>query len=137
MKASEKKAYHMGYQHAVAAACTLLKGIVVYRSSIWGRSEERVLNDSQINQFRKTLEGVMPKQEIFYFVREPDHMIECSENLPNTSNIDVIKMRHRIFKTYEEAKQWQNIKGIKSLEESQELNREFSRNGLDEFYGYK
>ena len=45
----------------------------------------------------------------FYFVRQPDHMIECSETLPDCCDIDVIKQKHKIFSTREEAEEYQKI----------------------------
>ena len=76
-------------------------------------------------------------EDVFYFVRRPDHMIECSKYLPKCARIDVIKRRHKIFKTYEEAEKYQAALGVKPLQERQRMNREFQQDGLDEYYGYK
>ena len=82
-------------------------------------------------------EGGVMMEDVFYFVRQPDHMIECSTYLPKCARIDVIKRRHKIFKTYEEAEKYQVALGVKPLQERQRMNREFQRDGLDEYYGYK
>lgn len=76
-------------------------------------------------------------KEIFYFVRKPDHMIECSLNLPKGSKIDIIKKTHKIFKTEEEAIKHQNVLGVRPLQERIKLNRDFNRQGLAEVFGYR
>lgn len=87
-------------------------------------------------EIKKLKEGEI-MEDVFYFVRQPDHMIECSKYLPKCARIDVIKRRHKIFKTYEEAEKYQVALGVKPLQERQRMNREFQRDGLDEYYGYK
>ncbi len=74
-------------------------------------------------------------KEIFYFVRKPDHMIECSLNLPKGAKIDIIMKTHKIFKTEEEAIKHQNVLGVRPLQERIKLNRDFNRQGLAEVFG--
>lgn len=73
----------------------------------------------------------------FYFVRQPDHMIECSDNLPNQVNLHLIKQHHKIFYTLEEALQYQKILGVEPERVRIERNKEFRQLGIDEIYGYK
>lgn len=47
-------AYVKGYEYAIDIACQVLKGLVMYRSSLFGRSEERVFDDDFIEKFRET-----------------------------------------------------------------------------------
>lgn len=47
-------AYVKGYEYAIDIACQVLKGLVMYRSSFFGRSEERVFDDDFIEKFRET-----------------------------------------------------------------------------------
>ena len=72
--------------------------------------------------------------EQFYFVRRPDNMVEYSGNLPSDCNLEVIKQKHKIFKTKEEAEEYQKIVGIPSNREK--LNKIFKEDGLDITYGY-
>ena len=72
--------------------------------------------------------------EQFYFVRRPDNMVEYSGNLPSDCNLEVIKQKHKIFKTKEEAEEYQKIVGIPSNREK--LNKLFKEAGLDITYGY-
>ena len=72
--------------------------------------------------------------EQFYFVRRPDNMVEYSGNLPSNCNLEVIKQKHKIFKTKEEAEEYQKIVGIPSNKEK--LNKLFKEAGLDITYGY-
>ena len=72
--------------------------------------------------------------EQFYFVRRPDNMVEYSGNLPSDCNLEVIKQKHKIFKTKEEAEEYQKIVGIPSNIEK--LNKLFKEAGLDITYGY-
>lgn len=73
----------------------------------------------------------------FYFLRQPDRMIECSDNLPSCCNIEVIKARHKIFKTREEAEKYQAALGVEPLSARQEMNKDFRRMGMAELYGYE
>ena len=72
--------------------------------------------------------------EQFYFVRRPDNMVEYSGTLPSDCNLEVIKQKHIIFKTKEEAEEYQKIVGIPS--NSEKLNKIFKEDGLDITYGY-
>ena len=72
--------------------------------------------------------------EQFYFVRRPDNMVEYSGNLPSDCNLEVIKQKHKIFKTKEEAEEYQKIVGIPSNREK--LNKLFKEAELDITYGY-
>ena len=72
--------------------------------------------------------------EQFYFVRRPDNMVEYSGNLPSGCNLEVIKQKHKIFKTKEEAEEYQKMVGIPSNRE--ELIKIFKEDGLDITYGY-
>lgn len=74
--------------------------------------------------------------EEFYFVREPDHMIEYSRDIATWSNLDVIKQKHKIFKTKEEALEYQKQFEILPLPERIKLNIDFAANGLHKEYGY-
>ena len=47
-------AYVKGYEYAIDIACQVLKGLVMYRRSVFGRSEERVFDDDFIEKFRET-----------------------------------------------------------------------------------
>ena len=47
-------AYVNGYNEAIDIACQVLEGLVVYRRSFFGRSEERVCDDDFIEKFRET-----------------------------------------------------------------------------------
>ena len=45
-------AYVKGYEYAIDIACQVLEGAVMYRRSVFGRSEERVFDDAFIKDFR-------------------------------------------------------------------------------------
>ena len=47
-------AYVTGYEYAIDIACRVLEGLVMYRRSFFGRSEERVCDDDFIEKFRET-----------------------------------------------------------------------------------
>ena len=47
-------AYVKGYEYAIDIACQVLEGLVMYRRSFIGRSEERVFDDDFIEKFRET-----------------------------------------------------------------------------------
>lgn len=47
-------AYVNGYNEAIDIACQVLEGLVMYRRSFFGRSEERVCDDDFIEKFRET-----------------------------------------------------------------------------------
>ena len=47
-------AYVKGYEYAIDLACQVLEGLVMYRRSFFGRSEERVCDDDFIEKFRET-----------------------------------------------------------------------------------
>lgn len=47
-------AYVKGYEYAIDIACQVLEGLVMYRRSFFGRSEERVCDDDFIEKFRET-----------------------------------------------------------------------------------
>lgn len=47
-------AYIHGYERAIDLACQVLDGLVMYRRSFFGRSEERVCDDDFIEKFRET-----------------------------------------------------------------------------------
>lgn len=47
-------AYVNGYNEAMNIACQVLEGLVMYRRSFFGRSEERVCDDDFIEKFRET-----------------------------------------------------------------------------------
>ena len=47
-------AYVKGYEYAIDIACQVLEGLVMYRRSFFGRSEERVFDDDFIEKFRET-----------------------------------------------------------------------------------
>jgi hypothetical protein len=47
-------AYVKGYEHAIDIACQVLEGLVMYRRSFFGRSEERVFDDDFIEKLRET-----------------------------------------------------------------------------------
>lgn len=47
-------AYIHGYERAIDLACQVLEGLVMYRRSFFGRSEERVFDDDFIEKFRET-----------------------------------------------------------------------------------
>ena len=47
-------AYVNGYNDAINIACQVLEGLVMYRRSFFGRSEERVCDDDFIEKFRET-----------------------------------------------------------------------------------
>ena len=47
-------AYVNGYNEAIDIACQVLEGLVMYRRSFFGRSEERVCDDDFIKKFRET-----------------------------------------------------------------------------------
>ena len=47
-------AYVNGYERAIDLACQVLEGLVMYRRSFFGRSEERVCDDDFIEKFRET-----------------------------------------------------------------------------------
>lgn len=47
-------AYVKGYEYAIDIACQVLEGLVMYRRSFFGRSEERVFDDDFIRMFRET-----------------------------------------------------------------------------------
>lgn len=46
-------AYVNGYERAIDLACQVLEGLVMYRRSFFGRSEERVFDDDFIEKFRE------------------------------------------------------------------------------------
>ena len=46
-------AYVKGYEYAIDIACQVLEGLVMYRRSFFGRSEERVCDDDFIEKFRE------------------------------------------------------------------------------------
>ena len=46
-------AYVKGYEYAIDIACQVLEGLVMYRRSFFGRSEERVFDDDFIEKFRE------------------------------------------------------------------------------------
>lgn len=46
-------AYVKGYEYAIDIACQVLEGLVMYRKSLFGRSEERVCDDDFIEKFRE------------------------------------------------------------------------------------
>lgn len=46
-------AYVKGYEYAIDIACQVLEGLVMYRRSFFGRSEERVCDDDFIKKFRE------------------------------------------------------------------------------------
>jgi hypothetical protein len=46
-------AYVKGYEYAIDIACQVLEGLVMYRRSFFGRSEERVFDDDFIKKFRE------------------------------------------------------------------------------------
>lgn len=46
-------AYVNGYNEAMNIACELLESIVMYRKSLFGRSEHRVIDDATIREFRE------------------------------------------------------------------------------------
>lgn len=54
-KVTKKEApvYMAGYTQAVEICCELLKEVVGYRKSIFGRSEQRVFDDEFIELFRE------------------------------------------------------------------------------------
>ena len=72
----------------------------------------------------------------FYFLREPDHMVECSETLPECSNLDIIKQKHLIFDTEEDALEYQRVLGVQPKSIREILNRQFEEGGLAVAYGY-
>lgn len=75
--------------------------------------------------------------EKFYFIRYPDNMIEYSENIPSSCNLNIIKQRHRIFLTEKEAIEWQKPLDIPELKEQIYFNKEFSKDiELQKLYGY-
>lgn len=45
-------AYIKGYERAIDITCQVLEGLVMYRRSFFGRSEERVFDDDFIKDFR-------------------------------------------------------------------------------------
>lgn len=47
-------AYVNGYNEAIDIACKVLKGVVMYRTSLFGRSKEIVFDDDFIRLFRET-----------------------------------------------------------------------------------
>ena len=47
------RAYVKGYEHAIDIACQVLEGLVMYRRSFFGRSEERVCDDDFIEKFKE------------------------------------------------------------------------------------
>lgn len=46
-------AYVKGYEYAIDIACQVLEGLVMYRRSFFGRSEERVFDDDFIERIRE------------------------------------------------------------------------------------
>lgn len=46
-------AYIHGYERAIDLACQVLEGLVMYRRSFFGRSEERVFDDDFIRKFKE------------------------------------------------------------------------------------
>ena len=74
--------------------------------------------------------------ETFYFVREPDHMIECSNTLPPRTNIPRIKTKHKIFNNLEDAIKWQKIIGTYDDKTAYQLNIQFIKDGMGSMYGY-
>lgn len=49
----DAQVYMTGYRQAVEVCCGLLKEVVGYRKSIFGRSEQRVFDDEFIGLFRE------------------------------------------------------------------------------------
>ena len=47
-------AYVNGYNEAIDITCKVLKGVVMYRTSLFGRSKEIVFDDDFIRMFRET-----------------------------------------------------------------------------------
>ena len=47
-------AYVKGYERAIDIACKVLEGAVMYRKSLFGRTETRVFDDDFIKNFRET-----------------------------------------------------------------------------------
>ena len=74
--------------------------------------------------------------EEFYFVREPDHMIEYSRDIAAWSDLEIVKQKHKTFKTKEEALEYQKQFEILPLPERIKLNIDFVAKGLHIEYGY-
>ena len=63
-------------------------------------------------------------------------MVECSETLPECSNLDIIKQKHLIFDTEADALEYQRVLGVQPKSIREILNRQFEEGGLAVAYGY-
>lgn len=117
--------------------CSKVMTIAEIKNGVYYMKEDK----SEFVWVDKMIEGLVedsPDKETktFYFVREPDHMIECSDCLPSGVNIEIIKQKHKIFDTQEEAENHQKELGLESEHNRAVLNKWFAESGLAEEYGY-
>lgn len=96
-----------------------------------GKSLSSFVSDSIEEQ-----EKINEEMKTFYFVRQPDHMIECSDNFTGCEDVDLIKQKHKIFDTKEEALAYQRVLGIETEAERKRLNKWFTEEGLAKEFGY-
>ena len=82
-------------------------------------------------------EKINEEMKTFYFVRQPDHMIECSDYFTGCEDVDLIKQKHKIFDTKEEALAYQRVLGIEPEAERKRLNKWFAEEGLAKEFGYE
>ena len=102
------------------------------------KNQNANMSREEYNKFQaKQVANVENKEmETFYFVRQPDHMIECSDNFTGSEDVSIIKQKHKIFKTKEEALAYQRELGIGTEADRKCLNKWFAEEGMAEEYGY-
>jgi hypothetical protein len=102
------------------------------------KNQNANMSRKEYNKFQaKQVANVENKEmETFYFVRQPDHMIECSDNFTGSEDVDIIKQKHKIFKTKEDALAYQRELGIGTEADRKCLNKWFAEEEMAEEYGY-